>query len=140
MEVFIPTGEHSQEIALNELLKCDAVIFLISPYYGSTIDSCVYKEKCKADCGMKTGTEKISYTWCEYRFTLAEEKPHMVYIIDETWPSKDGAAILWKFRNEIEEKEFCSEIKKDEVERIVKDFVLNVLDWYSQNQDQLKKF
>ena len=141
MEMFIPTGESSQKIALDNILKCDIVIFLISPHYGSTINSCVYKEKCKANCGMKTGSEKISYTWCEYRFSLAEGKPHMVYIIDEdSWPSKDGAPVLWKFRNEIESGQFCKRIKKEEVGSIIKDLVSNVVKWYSGSTLKLRNF
>ena len=140
METFIPTGKHSQETALDELLKCDAVIFLISPYYGSTIDVCRYKNKCKADCGMKEGKEKISYTWCEYRFAIAEKKPHMVYIIDEPWPSKDGAPQVWKFRKEIEAKEYCPRIKREEWERVVKELVSKLVDWYSDNKINLRNF
>ena len=139
MEIFIPTGEHSQEIALDELIKSDIVIFLISPSYGSNIDSCKYKDRCKADCGMKTGREKISYTWCEYRFSLAEGKPHMNYIIDETWPSEDGAPKLWKFRKEIE-KEFCPRVKKDDWQSITKDVILNTIKWYSKGKINLRGF
>ncbi|MBO8131938.1 MAG: tetratricopeptide repeat protein [Candidatus Marinimicrobia bacterium] len=142
MEVFIPTGEPSQKRALDELLKCDVVIFLISPYYGSNVELCVYKDSCKADCDMKTGKEKISYTWCEYRFSLAEKKPHMCYIIDETWPSRDGSPNLWKFRDEIESIEYCPRIKRDNesIQKVVEDLVSNVIKWYSEKKINLGNF
>lgn len=129
MEKFTPTDELPQKRALDELLKSDIVIFLISPYYGSNINTCVYKERCKANCDMKTGEEKISYTWCEYRFSIAEGKPHMSYIVDNTWPTKDGAPNLWKFRKEIEQREYCPRIKKDEIiKRIVNDLTTNIIE------------
>jgi tetratricopeptide (TPR) repeat protein/energy-coupling factor transporter ATP-binding protein EcfA2 len=143
METFIPSGERSQKVALDELLKCDVVIFLISPYYGSDIASCMFGKTCKAKCGMKTGREKISYTWCEYRFSVAEGKPRLSYIInDETWPSKDGSPKVWEFRKEVEAKEYCSRINTDKksIETIVSNLVSNILDWYSGNRVNLKTF
>ncbi len=143
MELFVANGEPSQKDALDELLKSDVVIFLISSYYGTNIDSCVYKDKCKAECGMKTGKEKISYTWCEYRFARAEGKAHMTYIVnDKSWPSKDGSENSWKFRNEVEKIEFCPRIESKEIEegKIIKDLASNIVKWYSNNEIKLRDF
>lgn len=77
MEKFIPTGETSQKIALEELKESDLAVFLISPYYGTDISTCEFISECQADCGMKNKAkkEKISYTWCEYRFARGLYKP-----------------------------------------------------------------
>ncbi|MCK5345688.1 MAG: DUF4062 domain-containing protein, partial [Candidatus Heimdallarchaeota archaeon] len=84
MESFIPFGKSSQETALNEMKKNDAVIFLVSPYYGSFIEKCDIKD-CKAKCGVNDGSEKISYTHCEYKIALAENKPYLTYVVDKHW-------------------------------------------------------
>src|SRR5665648_7121 len=75
MEKFVPFGRSSQETAIGKLRDNDAVIFLVSPYYGSFIEKCDI-EDCKADCGVKDGTEKLSYTHCEYKIAQAEGKPY----------------------------------------------------------------
>ena len=40
MEQFIPDGSNSQEVCIGSLKKNDVVIFLISSYYGSLMNSC----------------------------------------------------------------------------------------------------
>jgi len=86
MEEFIPKGIKSQEICISDLKKSDIVIFLISPYYGSLIETCVFKDDCTADkCAMKIGKGKISYTNCEYNITKADRKPHMTYYVSRGW-------------------------------------------------------
>jgi len=82
MESFVPNGSTSQEIAIKELKNCDIVIFLISAYYGSfitecKINDCKYRKKEK-DC-------EISYTHCEYKIALAENKSHQIYLIAKSW-------------------------------------------------------
>ncbi|ODS36212.1 hypothetical protein BEH94_05145 [Candidatus Altiarchaeales archaeon WOR_SM1_SCG] len=88
MESFIPTGSDSgtsQEISIKELRKSDIVIFLVSPYYGSPIDKCKIKD-CKAKCLMKDKQGEISYTHCEYKVALAENKHYLPYIVsDREW-------------------------------------------------------
>jgi tetratricopeptide (TPR) repeat protein len=88
MEYFIPEGITSQEIALfhekDGIINADHVIFLISPRYGSLIEECKLKDRCKANCPMKTGTSKpISYTHCEYKFAKAENKNCQIYLYDK---------------------------------------------------------
>ena len=84
MEKFVPFGKPSQETAIEKLRENDAVILLVSPYYGSFIEKCDI-EDCKADCGVKSGTEKLSYTHCEYKIAQAEGKPYLAYIVDKHW-------------------------------------------------------
>nr|MDO8083118.1 DUF4062 domain-containing protein [Candidatus Freyarchaeota archaeon] len=144
MEIFVPSGDTSQRTALKELKESNTVIFLISPNKGTDIPECELKGQCKADCEMKNGEEKISYTWCEFRFALAENKPHSTYIIDEGWEniSRDGDSKLWKFRDEIEEKEFCPRIRKDNtgVEIVINNLVSNIIKWYSEGRINFNKF
>mgnify|MGYP001577914936 FL=1 len=83
MEEFTPDGRTSQEIAREELKRSDIVIFLISPYYGSLIDACKLKDCICLNNGTCTG--QISYTHCEYKIALSEEKPHQAYIINKEW-------------------------------------------------------
>ena len=141
MECFIPGGEPSQSTALGELKKCDIVIFLISTYYGTNIEECSYPD-CEAECGVKTGEEKISCTWCEYRFSVAMGKPHFTYIIDEEyWPSEDSAPIIWKLRKEIEGNELCQRIRKDEVvQKVAESLTHNIAKWYSEGKINLRNF
>jgi tetratricopeptide (TPR) repeat protein len=99
MEFFIPDGKTSQEIALLDkdqgLINADHVIFLISPRYGSLLDECKLKERCKANCPMKTGiSNPISYTHCEYKFAKAENKNCQVYLYD-----KDGWELVKILQN-----------------------------------------
>jgi tetratricopeptide (TPR) repeat protein len=90
MEFFVPDGKTSQEIALLDedqgLINSDHVIFLISPRYGSLLEECKLKEKCRAtNCPMKTGiSNPVSYTHCEYKFAKAENKNCQIYLYDKT--------------------------------------------------------
>ncbi len=75
MEKFIPHGNTSQEEAVSELRGSDVVIFLISPLYGTLLNTCVI-EDCSAPYTMKADPKvRISYTHCEYNITKAEKKP-----------------------------------------------------------------
>jgi hypothetical protein len=143
MEKFISTGEGPQITALNELHKSDIAIFLISPYYGTDIVSCACTNACKAECGMKNGIEKISYTWCEYRTSLAETMPHLSYIVDEGWHtvSEDGAPKLQKMRKEVE-REYCPRIKNDDdgIQRVVTELAQRIPEWYSDGTIDFGKF
>jgi hypothetical protein len=119
MEKFIPDGRTSQEVAIDELKKSDIAIFLVSPYYGSFIEKCDLKD-CK--CGIKNGSgEKISYTHCEYKIALSENKPHQVYLVDKDWDVikklKDWDRIDWKH---IRTDEDFKELKDDEIEHYFK--------------------
>ncbi len=84
MENFIPNGSSSHSISINNLRESDIVIFLISSFYGSVIKECNIKD-CQANCPMKQGKQKISYTECEYYLTLVEIKTHMIFIFDHNW-------------------------------------------------------
>lgn len=100
MENFIPDGKTSQEKGISELRKSDLVIFLVSPYYGSLIKKCKIKD-CIADCPMKMRDENgISYTHCEYKVALAENKPHQAYLVDKDWDVigelKDWRTLDWR--------------------------------------------
>ena len=143
MERFISTGKGPQDAALRELSDSEIVIFLISPYYGTNINYCKFKEECKANCGMKNGKETISYTLCEYRVARAEDKPRLIYIINGKWDvvSRNGAPKVWKVRNEVQE-EFCPKIENNEegVERIVTNLAKKIIEWYSDNRINFEKF
>jgi hypothetical protein len=144
MEKFISGGSGPQRRALQELHDSEIAVYLISPYYGTNIQNCECGEKCKAECCMKNSDEKISYTWCEYRFGLAESKLRMSYIVDDGWgrTSRDGAPTLWAFRDEIEYKEFCPRIKSNGsgVEKVLTDLASNIIDWYSAGKLDLNRF
>jgi len=123
MEKFVPDGTNSQEKCIKELKKSQIVVFLISPYYGSLIEKCTIMDACKADCPMKTGEGKISYTHCEYKTTLAEEIPHMAYLITEGW--KEILDLKDVSENEINLSElkkipFFEEMNDDLIENYIK--------------------
>jgi len=143
MEKFRSKGDLPQEISLKELEESDIIIFLISPYYGTEITECKFKNKCEADCGMKTGKERISHTWCEFRYTKAGKKLHSTYILDEGWKiiSRDGAPKIWRFKEEVE-KESCSRIKNNNegIEKVLNDLALNIINWYSERKLNFKNF
>lgn len=85
MEKFVPDGSNSQEVCITALKESDIVVFLISSYYGSLMKECTIMDTCKADCPMKTGEGRISYTHCEYKTIKAEGIQHMAYLIKEGW-------------------------------------------------------
>jgi len=148
MEKFIPTSETSQQIALKELDRSDIIIFLVSPYYGSEIEKCDIADDCKADCEMKSNNGNISYTWCEYRYSKANEKPHISYVINEGWDKEktqkensNTMSKVLKFREEVE-NEYCPRIKNDEksIQRIRKDLTNNIINWYEKKQVTIQDF
>ena len=99
MEDFFPDGKTSQEIAIKKLKDSDIVIFLVSPYYGSFLNECKVKD-CKEECTIG----EMSYTHCEYKVALADNKPHQVYIIDKGWDIikilNDWETIDWRQVND----------------------------------------
>ncbi|NVM43891.1 MAG: DUF4062 domain-containing protein [Candidatus Lokiarchaeota archaeon] len=101
MEEFIPDGSNSQEVCIRDLKKSDIVIFLISPYYGTLMDTCSLISECKADCPMKTGKGCISYTHCEYKNTISEGILHQTYLVEKGWDAKDLKKEALEFRDEI---------------------------------------
>ena len=107
MEKFVPDGKDSQDICISALKKSQIVIFLISPYYGSLMKNCTIMDTCKADCPMKTGEGRISYTHCEYKITKAEGIQHMTYLIKEGWKE------IWDLKDIPQ-----NEIKLDELKKI----------------------
>lgn len=123
MEDFIPDGSNSQEICINRLKDSDIVIFLLTPYYGSLINKCSLLNECMVECPMKTSENRISYTHCEYKNTLAEDKPHQTYLISEGWDelcnikdTPDNEIIIDKLRK----KPFFSEMSDDLINHYIK--------------------
>jgi len=106
MEKFVPDGSNSQEKCISELKESQIVIFLISPYYGSLMPNCTIMDTCKAECPMKTGEGKISYTHCEYKTTIAEGIQHMSYLIKEGWKE------IWDLKNIHQNEIKLGELKK----------------------------
>ncbi|MCZ7393685.1 MAG: tetratricopeptide repeat protein [Candidatus Methanoperedens sp.] len=112
MEDFFPDGKTSQEIAIKKLKDSDIVIFLISPYYGSFLKECKVKD-CKEECTLG----EISYTHCEYKVALADNKPHLAYIIDKGWDTirilKEWKEIDWR---QVKDSSILNELNSDEIE------------------------
>ncbi|MFA6371778.1 MAG: DUF4062 domain-containing protein, partial [Methanothrix sp.] len=168
MENFIPDGRDPHQACIEELRKSDIAIFLISPYYGTYMDRCNIAD-CKADCPMKNGSGKISYTHCEYKICLADGKPHLTYLVDKDWDLirelKEKDAIEWKeirrkydFKNypdeviehyfEIAESalKFKEEVEKElripiaDVKGITSDLAESIVKWYQNRKINLKDF
>lgn len=138
IEYFISRSDGSQKKALKELHTSDIAVFLISPFRDVDMSFCEFKKECKVDCGMKTGKESISYTWCEFRTALSENKPYLIYIMDEKNAGKDW--ITWEMGNECE-REYCSRIQHEEgIERVTNHFVNSVFAWYSDGKINLHRF
>nr|MDO8099672.1 DUF4062 domain-containing protein [Candidatus Njordarchaeota archaeon] len=144
METFVPRGDTSQITALNELNNAQVTVFLVSSYYGTELIKCECGRECSASCGMRNRKEQISYTWCEFRFALAQKKPHLTYIIDEGWEDNDKRVNpkAWKLRAEVEGKEFCPRIKNDEksIESVLSNLASNIVDWYSESKVDFNRF
>jgi len=142
MEKFIPDGETSHKICIDNLKESDIVIFLISPYYGSLIDVCELKDNCKAECSMKTGKERISYTHCEYKTAIAEEKLHQTYKVLEGWDVQDKKEVL-QFEEEIG-KELWVEIQDIEdpnlVQLICNNLATKIIEWHSKKNLDFSDF
>ena len=131
MEHFIPDGSDSQQVSISYLNESDIVIFLIAPHYGSLLDNCTLKEKCKAECPMKTGRGRISYTHCEYKNALAEGMLHQTYLIEDGWQEQTLAEAI-SFRKELE-KESCYKIKDiEDLGLICNNLAKQMIDWHSQ--------
>jgi len=142
MEEFIPDGNTSHKICIADLKKSDVVIFLISPYYGSAIDVCELKEECKAECPMKTGEGRISYTHCEYKTTIADGIPHQTYLVEKGWDTPDIQKKILQFRNELG-KEMWKGVNIDDpnlVKLICGNLANKVTDWYKNKRLHFDKF
>lgn len=169
MENFIPDGKTSQEKGISELRKSDLVIFLVSPYYGSLIKKCKIKD-CIADCPMKMRDENgISYTHCEYKVALAENKPHQAYLVDKDWDVigelKDWRTLDWRevrgkrvfdgltnaeiehyFRVAKKVWEFKEEARLEfcppikDIKAVTDHLAKNIVKWYSEESINLEEF
>jgi hypothetical protein len=162
MENFIPDGRTSQEISIDELRKSDIAIFLISPYYGSLIKECKITN-CNADCPMKNNGEGISYSHCEYKIALAENKLHQTYVVNKDWEIidklKDWDAINWEATHDdpilknvsgeeikhfFEVKNLALQFREEagkemaqcitDISRITSDLADNIVKWYGDNR------
>jgi len=144
MEEFIPDGSDSQEVCIGNLKKVKGngvVIFLISPYYGSLMESCSLKDDCKADCPMK-GEGHISYTHCEYKTTLAEGILHQTYLVAEGWDAPDVKKEALQFKEEIG-KEYLGfvDIEDPNLLRLIcSNLAIKIIEWHTQNKLEFPKF
>jgi tetratricopeptide (TPR) repeat protein len=82
MEDFYPDGNSSHEICIGKLRNSQIAIILISPKYGTFIDECKI-ENCKYKSQLNRCS--ISFTHCEIRVTVAENKLHQIYLVDKDW-------------------------------------------------------
>ena len=130
MEKFIPDGRASQEVGIGNLRDSDIAIFLISPYYGSLIEKCKIGD-CNPNCPMVKDNSKISYTHCEYKVAIFEDKPHQVYIVDRGWDDPAVSDNALKFKKEVD-KQFCPRIF--DVEGITGHLAHNIAKWYSEDK------
>jgi hypothetical protein len=148
MESFIPNGEQSQDVTIKELRGSDVVVFLISPYYGALLKS----GSCRIpDCKNKSCRRGgISYTHCEYRFALAEDKPHMVYLVEPKEIKREFAHKYAEaedhysaFKEEIQHAEMAPEIHEinaEKYDQIVSGLALNIAKWYEEDRIQINDF
>jgi len=144
MEQFIPDGSNSQEVCIGNLKKNDVVIFLISSYYGSLMESCSLKEDCKAVCPMKTGENQISYTHCEYKTTVAEGILHQTYLIEKGWDNipADIKNQALEFKKEIG-KEYLGFIDiedPDLIQLICSNLATKIIEWHTQDKLDFTQF
>lgn len=144
MEKFIPDGSNSQEVCIENLKKMKyngIVIFLISTYYGTLINSCSIKDDCKAECPMKTGEGQISYTHCEYKTALAEGILHQTYMVEAGWDAPDLKNELLQFKNEIGEEYLgFINLNKFIVDKIGEHLAENIIKWYNSKILRFDKF
>lgn len=166
---FVPDGRSSQEIGIEALRSSDVAIFLVSPEYGTFIEECKIGDCKAADCPMKKKLGRISYTHCEYKVALAENKPRQVYLIGKDWAVleklKDWDSIDWR---EVRENPVFAGLANKDIERrfdvakkvwefreearrefsppfkdgteIAKHLAENIVGWYSQGRIRLKNF
>lgn len=143
MEKFIPDGSSSQEVCISNLKKSDIVIFIISPYYGSLMENCSLKDQCQAECPMKKGEGKISFTHCEYKNTIAEKKLHQTYLVLEGWDALNISREALLFKEEIG-NEMWKGIGKVEdpntVNLITSHLAENIIKWHYQDKLEFKNF
>ncbi|MFX1353160.1 MAG: tetratricopeptide repeat protein [Promethearchaeota archaeon] len=144
MEEFIPDGSDSQEVCIGNLKKVKGngiVIFLISPYYGSLMESCSLKEDCKAECPMK-GDGHISYTHCEYKTTIAEGILHQTYLVAKGWDAPDVKKGALQFKEEIG-KEYLGFVDIEDpnlLGLICSNLATKITEWHVQNKLEFPKF
>ena len=143
MEKFIPDGSNSQEVSIHNLKESDIVIFLISSYYGSLMDDCSLKNECKAECPMKTGEGRISYTHCEYKTAISEGILHQTYLVEEGWNDLDVKKEALDFKDEIG-NEMWKGIQDIHdisiVELISNNLAKKIIEWHAQNKLDFKQF
>jgi hypothetical protein len=147
MEYFIPRELTPHETSIQELTSSDIVILLISSNYGSKIEECQFKKTCQATCGMRDGSESISFTHCEYRKACYLGKPHVVYFVkDEGWEDKDvEKEKILSFKEEIEKTELRGSIRKKntgdyDINQIFINLPIQIVRWYSEEKIYLKRF
>ena len=146
MESFIPDGMQSQEVAIENLRGSDVAVFLISPYYGMLIKSCLVSDCKDKDCP-RGG---ISYTHCEYRFAVAENKPRMVYLIEPVTIKRelvkkyaDSERRYNALKKEIQQVEMAPEVHEintDQYDQITSGLAANIVKWYEEDRIQINDF
>jgi energy-coupling factor transporter ATP-binding protein EcfA2 len=148
MESFVPDGRKSQAVAIENLRGSDAAVFLISPYYGLLLESgsCIVPD-CKAKDCPRGG---ISYTHCEYRFAVAENKPRMVYMVEPATRKPelarryaDAESLYDVLKKEIQAAEMAPEIHEintDQFDRITSGLAKNIIRWYEEGKIKINDF
>lgn len=147
MESFIPDGTQSQEVSIRNLRDSDIAVFLISPYYGTTLQGgrCLIK-----DCGAECPREGISYTHCEYRLAVAEDKPRMVYLVEPEEIKREFAQkyaeakrLYEALKEEIKRIEMASEIPEisdAQYDLIASGLATNIARWYGEGKIKIRDF
>ncbi|MCF2144096.1 MAG: DUF4062 domain-containing protein, partial [Candidatus Heimdallarchaeota archaeon] len=133
MERFVPNGTLSQEVSLEDLKSSEIAIFLFDKRYGSPIkNGCQYLATCPSTaCIVKRQpNKKISYTHCEYLYTLAMEKPHWCYFLERKKGGEPEQQLI-DLKQEIKEYKTIKENDLEKItDEIVNHLVVNLLEWY----------
>ncbi len=136
---FISTGE-SQKSALEELRTSEIAIFLVLPH-ETAITECEFTKECEADCTMKEGKGRVPYNWCELKYALSENIPHLIYVVDERWDIIRKDSLLQKMRNECEKNHYPKIQNNDEgFERVINDLANKIINWYANGKINLNRF
>jgi tetratricopeptide (TPR) repeat protein len=148
LERFIPDGRQSQAVSIENLRGSDVAVFLISPYYGTLLEPgpCPVSDCKTKDCPHRN----ISYTHCEYRFAVAENKPRIVYLVEPVTRKPELAqmyayaeGLYNAFKKEIQQVEMAPEVHEintDRYDQIASGLVANIVRWYEEDRIKIKDF
>jgi tetratricopeptide (TPR) repeat protein len=148
MERFIPDGSQSQTATIENLRGSDFAVFLISPYYGTLLEPgpCPVSDCKTKDCPHRN----ISYTHCEYRFAVAENKPRLVYLVEPVTIKPELArkyaydeSFYNAFKKEVQQVELTPGlhgINTDQYDQVASGLVDNIVRWYEEDRIKIKDF